>query len=188
LSRERTRGGFHLGVEAGRDVGLPLILGLGIWTFIAVTSGRPMAWNDPRYWPTTIGAAFVLGFLMKGRTGRTGLLVAASGPFVGAGMSILHVREPALLAIAPVVLLMFGGAGALSAGAGAAVRGTVDRLALGRLFPRKIFGEKALGICHDLLPTGVPGCALEWQPLDENQASKSGPSWKRRTIGGSRDA
>ena len=157
MSQQHVRGGSHLGSEAGRDFVAPLLLGIGIWTIIAVTSGRPMVWNDARYWPATIATAFILGFVVRGRPGRAGLLLAASGPFVGAGVSILHVGEPTLLAITPLVLFMFGGAGALSARVGAAVRGSIDRLARGHLVHRQIFGEGAPGLRDALPSTGAPG-------------------------------
>jgi len=157
MSQQEARGGSHLGPEAGWGFVAPLLLGIGIWTIIAVTSGHPLVWNDARYWPATIAAAFMLGFLVKGRPGRAGLLLAASGPFVGAAVSILHVGEPTLLAIAPLVLFMFGGAGALSARVGAAVRGSMDRLARGHLVHRRIFGEGAAGLRDALPSTGAPG-------------------------------
>jgi len=161
MSQQQARGGSHRGSEAGWNFVAPLLLGIGIWTIIAATSGRPMVWNDARYWPATIAAAFILGFLVKGRPGRAGLLLAASGPFVGAGVSILHVGQPTLLAIAPLVLFMFGGAGAMSARAGAAVRGSIDRLARGHLVHRQIFGEGAPGLLDALPSTGAPGRAIK---------------------------
>lgn len=157
MSQRQLIGGSHLGSEAGMDFVAPLLLGIGIWTIIAVTSGRSMVWNDARYWPATIAAAFIVGFLVKGRPGRAGLVLAASGPFVGAGVSILHVGEPTLLAIAPLVLFMFGGAGALSARVGAAVRGSIDRLTRGHLAHRRVFGEGSAGLRHALLSTGGRG-------------------------------
>lgn len=157
MSQRQLRGGSHLGSEAGMDFVAPVLLGVSIWTIIAVTSGRSMVWNDARYWPTTIAAAFIVGFLVRGRPGRAGLLLAASGPFVGAGVSILHVGEPTLLAIAPLVLLMFGGAGALSARVGAAVRGSMDRLMRGYVVHRQIFGEGSAGLRHAVLSTGGRG-------------------------------
>lgn len=157
MSQQQARGASHFGSEASRDVVAPLLLGIGIWTIIAVTSGRPMVWNDARYWPATISTAFIFGFVVEGRPGRAGLLLAASGPFVGAGVSILHVGEPTLLAIAPLVLFMFGCAGALSARVGAAVRGNIDRLARRRLVRRQIVGEEASGRRDALLSTGGQG-------------------------------
>lgn len=157
MSQQQARGASHFGSEASRDVVAPLLLGIGIWTIIGVTSGRPMAWNDARYWPATISTAFIFGFVVEVRPGRAGLLLAASGPFVGAGASILHVGQPTLLAIAPMVLFLFGGAGALSARAGAAVRGSVDRLARGHLVHRQIFGEGAPGLRAALPSTGARG-------------------------------
>jgi hypothetical protein len=157
MGQQEARGGSHIGSEAGRDFVAPLLLGIGIWTSIALTSGRPLVWNDARYWPATIAAAFMLGFLVKVRPGRAGLLLAASGPSVGAGVSILHVGEPTLLAIAPLVLFMFGSAGALSARVGAAVRGSIDRLARRHLVHMQFFGEGAAGLRDALLPTGARG-------------------------------
>src|SRR6266508_2724181 len=87
MSQRQLRGGSHLGSEAGLDFGAPVLRGGSIWTNIAVTSGRSMVWNDARYWRTTIAAAFIVGFLVRGRPGRAVMFMAASEPFVGAGMS-----------------------------------------------------------------------------------------------------
>ena len=111
-----------------KDALAPAAVGLGVWLLIGATSTHQVPWNDPRFWPLMLVAGFVLGVRTEEHAGRTGILLGASGLPAGVMESLVHVRQLAILPVAPMVFLLFGAMCILPARAGALARKGIDRL------------------------------------------------------------
>lgn len=123
----------RVGIDGGPSTEItvlaPVAVGAGIWMLITQTSTHPQAWNDHRYWPAMLAAAFVLGFLMKTSPRRVGLLLGTSGPPIRVLENAIHVKAFDVLPAVPVVVVLIGAVCVVAATAGAIGRKVLDLLA-----------------------------------------------------------